>query len=208
MDDAVAVLVKDADRDRWLATQYAPAALRPALFAVHALDLELAKVAATTTDAMLGEIRLAWWRERLVDLDAGQVPAQPVLRALADLVLPRGVTGATLAEFEDGWLALAAGDVAGHVKLRGAAIGAVTATLVGGDAVSGAALGEAWAAGEAARAGHEVAAPVFDRAPAQLRWLAGLAALGMRDVARGVPPEPRATAGRQWVLLRAALTGR
>lgn len=204
----VADLVRDTDRDRWLATQYAPAGLRPALFAVHALDLEFAKVAATTTDAMLGEIRLAWWRERLAGLDAGGVPAQPVLRALADAVLPRGVTGATLAGLEDGWLALAAGDVARHVTLRGAALGSVLAVLGGSDPAVGAMLATAWAAGEAARAGHDVFAAPVDRAPPDLRWLAGLAALGARDVARRQPPEPRATAGRQWVLLRAALTGR
>lgn len=208
MDDAVAAAVRDADRDRWLATQYAPAGLRPALFAVHALDLEFAKVAATTTEAMLGEIRLAWWRERLVGLDAGDVPAQPVLRALAGTVLPRGVAGATLAGFEDGWLALAAGDIARHVTLRGSALGGALAALGGADPAVGAALGTAWAAGEAARAGHDVAAGQMNRAPPKLRWLAGLAALGVRDVAKKQPPEPRATAGRQWVLLRAALTGR
>lgn len=206
--DLVATLVRDADRDRWLATQYAPAALRPAVFAVHALDLEFAKIAATTTEAMLGEIRLAWWRERLIGLDAGEVPAQPVLRALADTVLSRGVTGTMLAGFEDGWLALAEDDVARHVSLRGAALGGVLAVLGGADPVAVAALGTSWAAGEAARGGHDVAAAPAPRAPPNLRWLAGLAALGNRDAARGTPPEPRATAGRQWVLLRAALTGR
>ena len=95
----VAFLVEVADRDRWLSVLYAPAALRRALFAIHALDLELAKLATTTSDAMLGAIKLAWWRERLVDLDAGVVPAQPVLRALAADVLPRGVSGAVLAGF-------------------------------------------------------------------------------------------------------------
>ena len=211
MSDAVAALVRDADRDRWLATLYAPAALRPALLAVHALDLELAKVAATASDAMLGEIKLAWWRERLVDLDAGIVLAQPVLQALAAKVLPRGVTGATLAGFEDGWLALAAGDVARHVALRGAAVGNALAELARGDTAIGAQLSSAWAAGEAARAGREVAMPEGQRVAPPLRWLGGLAALGLRDVLRagqGLPPEPRATAGRQWVLLRVALTGR
>ena len=211
MSDAVAALVRDADRDRWLATLYAPATLRSALLAVHALDLELAKVAATTTDAMLGEIKLAWWRERLVDLDAGIVLAQPVLQALAADVLPEGVTGATLAGFEDAWLALAADDVARHVALRGAAVGGALAALAGGDAATGTRLGTAWAAGEAARTGHTVAIPERLRVAPPLRWLAGLAALGLRDVLRagqGLPPEPRATAGRQWVLLRVALTGR
>lgn len=207
-DDPTADFVRDADRDRWLATLYAPAALRPALFAVWALDLELAKVATGASDAMLAEIKLAWWRERLGDLDKGVVPAQPLLRALAADVLPRGVAGQALASFEDGWLALLADEGGRHFTLRGAAVGRAVGALAGAD---GAALATAWAAGEAARAGHDVVAPATERAPKPLRWLAGLAALGLRDVARaarGLPPEPRATAGRQWVLLRAAVTGR
>lgn len=211
MDDAVAAAVRDADRDRWLAVQYAPAPQRPALFAVLALDLELAKVVANASDAMLAEIKLAWWRERLAELDAGLVPAQPVLRALAADVVPRGVGGAALAGFEDVWLALLQDDVARHVALRGDAVGAALATLSLADVHEGTLLGRAWAAGEAARCGHEVAAPERPRAARPLRWLAGLAALGERDgkrAAQGLPLEPRATAGRQWVLLRAALTGR
>jgi phytoene synthase len=211
VSDAVTGLVEGADRDRWLATLYAPAALRSAILAVHALDLEFAKITAMTSDAMLGEIKLAWWRERLVDLDAGVVPAQPVLRALAAEVVPRGVTGATLAGFEDGWLALAAGDVAEHIELRGRAVGGVLADLAGADATAGGQLGAVWAGGEAARAGHDVVVPAPVRVEPPLRWLAGLAALGRRDVdrmVRGLPLEARATAARQWVMLRAALTGR
>ena len=206
---SAAALVRDADRDRWLATLYAPAAMRPALLAVHALDLELAKVAATTTDAMLGEIRLAWWRERLLALDV-EVPAQPVLRALAADVLPRGISGAMLARFEDSWLALADGDVAGFVAARGAAVGGVIARLLGGDE-AGVDLGRRWAAGEAARSGYIVDPLPVVRAPAALRSLAGLATLGARDLARavaGLPTEARATPKRQLLLLCTMLTGR
>lgn len=212
MGEAVAALVQEADRDRWLATLYAPAALRPALLAVHALDLELAKVAATTTEPMVGAIRLAWWRERLQALDRGEVPSQPVLQALAADVVPRGVTGALLSGFEDAWLALADHDDERHVDLRGAAVGGAAALLAGLDAATGARAGQAWAAGEAARHGLAVAVrPAAAKAPAALRHLVGLAALGARDADRagaGLPPEPRASAGRQWVLLRAALIGR
>ncbi len=221
--------VRVTDRDRWLATLYAPEAVRPALIVVHALDLELAKVAATTTEPMLGEIRLAWWRERLDGLDRGEVPAQPVLQALAREVLPRGVAGAQLARFEDAWLGVLAGppDAAGlerHVAARGRALFGVLAALLGSGGGGGgmadegggtdttAALGRAWAAGEAARAGWGIAAvPRPPRMAPALRSLAGLATLGGRDLARaaaGLPPEPRATAARQWLLLRAALTGR
>lgn len=211
-DDAAADLVQAADRDRWLATLYAPAPVRPALLAVHALDIELAKVVATTTEPMIGRIRLAWWRERLQGLDRGEVPAQPALQALAVEALQRGLSGALLSGFEDGWLALLDGDIERHAALRGAAVGGALAILLGAEAGAGAALLADWAAGEAARAGHvAVAGSAPSRAPSSLRPLAGLGALGRRDLAAaaaGQAPEPRATAGRQWVLLRASLIGR
>ena len=211
MDETVAALVQGADRDRWLAVHYAPVAVRPALLAVHALDLELAKVLATTTEPMIGQIRLAWWRERLEGLDRGDVPAQPVLQALAAEALPRGVRGVELAGFEDAWLALAAGDVATHLEARGRAMGTASARLLGSDPEIGTRLATSWAAGEAARHGEDTGVmAVGGRASRELRSLAGLAALGRRDHASavaGLPPEPRATPVRQLILLRAALIG-
>ena len=69
---------------------YAPADVRPAWMALHGLDLELESVVAGTTEPMIGAIRLAWWREALQGLDAGKVPAQPLLQLIAAEVLPRG----------------------------------------------------------------------------------------------------------------------
>jgi phytoene synthase len=46
--------------------------------AVQALDLELESVVAGTTEPMIGEIRLAWWREALQGLDVKEY--QVVLR--------------------------------------------------------------------------------------------------------------------------------
>ncbi|WP_419815137.1 squalene/phytoene synthase family protein [Glacieibacterium sp.] len=207
----IADLVRSADRERWLAVQYAPAAVRPALLALHALDLELAKVVDTTTEPMLGEIRLAWWRERLEGLDKGQVPAQPVLQALATEVLPRGVTGAVLAGFEDAWLLRLGGDEVAAAQGRGRALFAAMAVLLGGDPVAAGALGETWAAGDAARYGLDGVALAPARAATALRPLAGLAALGARDHARaaaGLPIELRATPVRQLILLRGAVFGR
>ena len=39
-----AVLVRDADRDRYLATLFAPAAQRDALFSLYAFNVEIARV--------------------------------------------------------------------------------------------------------------------------------------------------------------------
>ena len=221
--ETIAQLVATGDRDRWLATLYAPAPARGALLAIHALDLEFAKVAATTTEPLLGEIRLAWWRERLESLDRGEVPAQPLLQMLAREVVPRGVTGARLAQFEDAWRGMLAGPpgntaLALHIAARAHAVFGTAVDLIGSsigiaeNALIVDTFGLAWAAGEAARGGlclNDVGA--LPRAPAALRPLAGLAVLGVRDrtrAATGRAPEPRASVARQWVLLRAAMTGR
>ena len=57
--------------DRNLALSTVPARSRSALAALFAIDAAMGDVVRTTTDPMLGQIRLAWWRERLEELDGG-----------------------------------------------------------------------------------------------------------------------------------------
>lgn len=76
--------VKAADYLRFLAIQLAPQSARPALYALTAFNLELARIAETVSEPMLGHIRLAWWREALDELAAGRAPRRhPVVEALA-----------------------------------------------------------------------------------------------------------------------------
>ncbi|OSZ69044.1 hypothetical protein CAP39_09605 [Sphingomonas sp. IBVSS1] len=193
--------LKARDRDRWLACLYAPAGARPGLIALMALDCELAQLVVTTTEPMLGEIRLAWWRERLEGLDAGEVPAQPLLAALAAHVLPM-VTGAALAGLEDRWI-----DMLGHDGVTDAHVAGggllfrLAARLLGADAEHADALGRAWVLAEA----------VPGRTPGPLRPLRALAALALRDAEQaraGQPVEPRGSLGRQWRMLKAVAFGR
>ncbi|MFN3351261.1 phytoene/squalene synthase family protein [Pseudorhodoplanes sp.] len=67
-------LVRDADKDRFLATLFAPAASRPALFALYAFDLETAAVAHRVRDPVAGEIRLQWWHDAIRNGDAAGHP--------------------------------------------------------------------------------------------------------------------------------------
>ena len=81
--------------------------VRPAFATLWNLDLALADVVATTTEPALGAIRLAWWRERLEELDTGKPPpGEPRLSAIARQLLGRGISGRQLAELEDAWLPL------------------------------------------------------------------------------------------------------
>ncbi|MFZ4688769.1 MAG: squalene/phytoene synthase family protein [Polymorphobacter sp.] len=201
--DIVTAQVRDRDRDRYLSVLYAPAAARPGLFALHALDLELAAVVAGTTDPMIGEIRLAWWREALCGLDDGVVPAQPLLQLLAAAVLPCGVTGADLAVLEDRWLGLIGSDDVPLTHIDGGGVVfALAAQLSGGDAEAGRALGRCWSGGDA---------PPTRNVPAALRPLLGLVRLAQRDAERarkGLPREVHGSPARQLRLLQAVALGR
>ena len=86
-----------------IAFAYAPRRCRPALDALWALDAALGRVVATTTEPMIGQMRMTWWHDRLTALDTGEVPAEPVLSALKAVVRDHDVTGAMLAELVEGW---------------------------------------------------------------------------------------------------------
>lgn len=76
-------LVKTHDKDRYLATLFAPADRRRHLFALYALNCEVAQVSSVVSDPNLGEIRLRWWADAVESVYAGQSFDHPVLRAYA-----------------------------------------------------------------------------------------------------------------------------
>jgi phytoene synthase len=74
--------VREHDPERYLATLFAPAAAREALFALYAFDHEIAKVRHVVREPMAGMIRWQWWREALEDVAAGAPRAHPVVHGL------------------------------------------------------------------------------------------------------------------------------
>lgn len=77
-------LVRAHDKDRFLASLFAPAERRPYLFALYAFALELAHVKMLVKDPMMGAIRLQWWHEAIEGLRAEEAAANPVMTALHD----------------------------------------------------------------------------------------------------------------------------
>src|ERR1700690_2414536 len=77
-----AALVREADRDRYLAALFAPTSHRDALFALYAFNAEIARVREVAREPMPGEIRLQWWREVLSGEREGEAAANPVAAAL------------------------------------------------------------------------------------------------------------------------------
>jgi phytoene synthase len=80
-----AALVRDADRDRYLAALFAPAQHRDALTALYAFNVEIARVRDVAREPMPGEIRLQWWREVLAGERDGEAAAHPVAAALQEM---------------------------------------------------------------------------------------------------------------------------
>ncbi len=74
---------REHDVDRYYISLFAPADRRTALWALIAFNQEVAKTRAVVSEAMLGEIRLQWWREALEGIAAGTPRAHPVVEALA-----------------------------------------------------------------------------------------------------------------------------
>ena len=80
--------------------------MRPAFAALWSLDVALADVIATTTDPRLGAIRLAWWRDRLAELDTEDARSgEPRLEAVERYLMPV-TNGATLSMIANAWVAL------------------------------------------------------------------------------------------------------
>ncbi len=75
-------LVRAADRDRYLASLFAPADYRPALHALYAFNIEIGRVRDAAREPMPGEIRLQWWREMLLGERESEAAAHPVAAAL------------------------------------------------------------------------------------------------------------------------------
>ncbi len=80
-------VVRDGDPDRYWATLFAPADKRPYLYALYAFNFEIARVRESVREAMVGEIRLQWWRDALQGEARGDVRANPVAAALDDTVV-------------------------------------------------------------------------------------------------------------------------
>jgi phytoene synthase len=213
--------------DRGLALEHVPARHRAAIRALFAIDLAMADVVRTSTQPMLGQIRLAWWRERLEGMDRGELPAEPRLQAVASDLLPRGIRCSTIAGLEGGWLRLfddCPWDVGTSeaVWFRGRLLFGLGARLLGNSSEQAEAAGGVWALADAARHCSDMVsramllgqARTFARGLAGIRFaagvrpLTGLAALAVRDVRRGEPFEPEATRGRAAAMLAHRLSGR
>ncbi len=74
------------DHDRYLCALFASREVRPALHVLTVFSTEVARVAETVSEPMLGEIRLQWWRDAIAELFDGKPRDHPAVLALAPVV--------------------------------------------------------------------------------------------------------------------------
>jgi phytoene synthase len=184
------------------------------------LDRRLARIVSRTTEPMLGQMRLAWWREALNRPPADRPRGDVVLDAIG-----RDWAGgeAALVRMVDGWEVLLTAERLENVKIADFTSGrSAFFSALGGDAAQAAAgrvalAGLRWAMADAAGAVSDeaeraalVAAGLAarcegpQRLPASLRGLAVLDALALRALQRGGRPMMEGR-GAPLAALRAAI---
>lgn len=203
-----------ADPEVALALSYAPPAARGRLLALWGFDAKLAEIVRTTSEPLIGRMRLTWWHDAVT----GDAPprGEPLVAAVNAAELPR----AALARMIDGWEALLDGDdgqvLADYASGRGGGLFAAAAAVL--DTPASRRGGEGWVLVDLAR--HHSAPAVAARAlalarqrlaEAPVRWdraarpLGALVKLARRDL-NGVERQgaPRRVLAAGWL----ALTGR
>ncbi|MDP3489174.1 MAG: squalene/phytoene synthase family protein [Phenylobacterium sp.] len=220
--DDLDALVARVDPDRWLSSRLiAEPQARADVITLYAYDHELARAPKVASNALLGEIRLAWWREVLDEAyGTGPVRRHPTAVALADVIARRELPRAPLETMidaryrqldpeplDDAEAVLLAQETAG-VAARLAAL--ILAGAGEGDRAE--AAGALWALGRRRLAGEP---PLPDAMTAPLRTMAkglGVAAFPAgahgalaRAYDRGREPSP---VGKRWRITLAALMGR
>jgi phytoene/squalene synthetase len=202
-------LVARADPDRYVAALFAPAAARRGLIALYAFDHEVGRIAEIVREPMVGHIRLAWWRQQMDAIYAGETVHAPVVRALAEAVKAHGLPR----DFFDRYLDARARDfeaeafedeaaMAAHAEAVSAGVVRLAARVLGADGqADGAALQAGVAMAYARHAAGLAADARLRHCRLPMTWLRE-AGLGAEDVFAA-----QATPALTAVVLRLAKAG-
>ncbi|KAG9066480.1 NADH dehydrogenase (ubiquinone) complex I, assembly factor 6 [Linnemannia hyalina] len=79
-------LVRKADYEGFLCSQFFPAHQKPTQLALRAFNIELASIRESVSNTDIGRMRMQFWRDSLDKVFAGMPPQQPVALALAHAI--------------------------------------------------------------------------------------------------------------------------
>jgi 15-cis-phytoene synthase len=83
----VTALVRESDLPRYYAALFAPPAIRDDLLSIYGFAVEIARIPRQVSEPTLGEIRLRWWSDALVEaIGRGGGGETPALRAAAGAI--------------------------------------------------------------------------------------------------------------------------
>ena len=142
MQDAFAYgaeLVRATDRDRFIASLFAPAEHRGAVYALYAFNSEVARVREAAREPLPGEIRLQWWSDVINRDRDEEARANPVASALLTTIERYRLSSAKLIDlvearrfdlYDDPMAALA--DLEAYASKTSSALFALAAQILAG----------------------------------------------------------------------------
>lgn len=214
-----------------LALAYVPVRHRAAAEAIFALDAQMGLVVRTTTEPMIGAMRLTWWRDSVEALARAKAPDEPLLQLLwTHSQSGDGIDPARLALSAEGWIALldplplGADALEEYARLRGGVLFTELGSALGvRDWEALELAGRGWALVDFAFhcSDPQTAAAALDLArsslhaalgrrwPVTLRPLGMLAQLARRDALAGIGTQRhQGSPARMFRALRHRITGR
>lgn len=216
-----------ADPDRAIMLAHVPPARKAAIATLWRLDLKGVEIVRSTTEAPIGQIRLTWWHDALIALDTAPAPAEPLLQAVTEALIPVGAGGQGLAEAIIGWelllepLPWSDAMLTAYAAARGAGLFEAAARALDCEDPRVGAAGRGWALVDLARhlgnaqaraqalalAAAPLAEALVGRWPKRLRALGMLAHFAESDRAAGAPAGRGGSPGRMLRALGFRLTG-
>ncbi len=88
-----AELVQKGDPDRFMAVMAAPTEARPLLFALYALNIELARAPWASQESMIAEMRVQWWRDIGAEIAQGGPVRRHTVATPLGRLLPAELAG-------------------------------------------------------------------------------------------------------------------
>jgi 15-cis-phytoene synthase len=111
------------ESDIQIALNYVPGAIRNDCATVFALDARLGDLVASTREAQLGVIRLAWWRDAVAAYQDHVDHPDPDLHKIARVAQRHRIDSECLSSIAEGWMAIAGGNdrdaLANYARARG-----------------------------------------------------------------------------------------
>jgi len=171
-------LIRRVDPDRWMSSRFiSDPQVRADVIALYAFDHELARAPKVSSNPLIGEIRLTWWREALDEIFEGRpVRRHPTAEALAGAVARQGLARAPLEDLVDARYCeldpapLAADEALAWARGAGGGMAELVSGLLDPAAPPGASreAGAAWALGRRLGSAPDLA-PVFAETLARAR---------------------------------------